>query len=332
MERHSKHPHTPSGWRRIILFPFFPLSSVLSKRALIFLGFLGHHTPGTASRYPSWASRRLGPVAESLRFAFYSIGRLEEDTGGFLVFCVDKRRRSNAQPPLTLGRDPRQFVFFWIFFLVILPVAYDAREAGRCFLFWAGSVVERYPPLPLAGMAGWHAWAATDRARVLGHFVFLFLSHGCMVTALMTDIPPPSPLITNHDRHHLDLFYHPNAENHRSRQRHSDLMSGSRTRTTVFDRTKKRTDADGVMDWREEGGISASLAKRRGTERARRDRVPDGLSLVLAAMAVQPRHLASRGRPGAEADTGCRQEREGGGPKEEGVCMRRGGQRWMDEG
>lgn len=85
-------------------------------------------------------------------------------------------------PPLTLGEDPRQFVlFFLVDFLGYTPRAHDAWEAGHfCFPSWAGSVVERYPPLPLAGMV-WHAWPRrTARAWVLGHFL---VSFSCLMDA-----------------------------------------------------------------------------------------------------------------------------------------------------
>lgn len=114
-------------------------------------------------------------------------------------------------PPLTLGEDPRQFVlFFLVDFLGYTPRAHDAWEAGHfCFPSWAGSVVERYPPLPLAGN-GLACMAATDRARLgLGSFFgFLFLSHGCMVTALMTDTSPPSRPSNHQPRppHFLDTL------------------------------------------------------------------------------------------------------------------------------
>lgn len=47
----TRNIRIPPLWLEALnLFPYFPLSLVLSKRALIFLGFLGQHTLGTASR------------------------------------------------------------------------------------------------------------------------------------------------------------------------------------------------------------------------------------------------------------------------------------------
>jgi len=76
----------------------------------------------------------------------------------------------------------------------------------------------------------------------------------------------------------------------------------------------------GTESWTGRGRDIRFACESRGT---RWDCVPGGLSPILAAMAVTPRHLASRGRPGAEADTGCRQEKEEE-PKEEGYACAAG--------
>lgn len=97
-------------------------------------------------------------------------------------------------PPLTLGEDPRQFVFFLVDFLGYTPGAHDAWEAGHflfSFLGWFGC--GKIPPSSLGWK--WFGMHGRDGLRAPGSWVifgFLFLSHGCMVTALMTDTSPPS--------------------------------------------------------------------------------------------------------------------------------------------
>jgi hypothetical protein len=207
MERHSKHPHTPSGWRRIILFPFFPLSSVLSKRALIFLGFLGHHTPGTASRYPSWASRRLGPVAESFAICILQ----HREAGGryrwfSCVLCGQEETQQCTTPPNARQRSETVCLFLDIF-LGYTPGG--IRRAGGWTLFsflgWFGC--GKIPPSSL-GWYGWLACMGCDGPRPgLGSFCFPFLvswMHGYGSNDGYTPTftpnhqprpPPPRPLL-----------------------------------------------------------------------------------------------------------------------------------------
>lgn len=93
------------------------------------------------------------------------------------------RRRSETVCPFFFGG------FSWLY-------SQGTRRMGGwtllfSFLGWFGC--GKIPPSSL-GWNGLACMAATDRARLgLGSFFgFLFLSHGCMVTALMTDTSPPS--------------------------------------------------------------------------------------------------------------------------------------------
>lgn len=181
-------------------FSLLPFVICLSKRALIFLGFLGHHTSGTASRYPSWASRRLGPVAES--FAIYILQHRE--AGGryrwfSCVLCGQEETQQCTTPPNARQSSETVCLFFRLFFSWLYSRGHTMHgRLDTTFFFSFSGLVRLWKDTPLFPWLVRWACMGRDgpRARVLGHFVFLFLSHGCMVTALMMDIPPT--LTPNH--------------------------------------------------------------------------------------------------------------------------------------
>lgn len=85
------------------------------------------------------------------------------------------------------------FFFFWWIFLVILPghTTHGRLDTLFSFLGWFGC--GKIPPSSLGWK--WFGMHGRDGPRAPGSWVifgFLFLSHGCMVTALMTDTSPPS--------------------------------------------------------------------------------------------------------------------------------------------
>lgn len=247
----------------------------------------------------------------------------------------------HTPPPPNARRRSETVCLFFFFFLVdflgYTPGAHDAWEAGHfCFPSWAGSVVERYPPLPLAGN-GLACMAATDRARPgLGSFFgFPFLSHGCMVTALMTDTSPPSRPSNHQPRppHLLDTLLFTSLMPKPPVSPTLLRLDVGLAHTNHLSSTgnQKRTDgrrSQGRKRGESEGGDIRFACQRR-RRRTRRDCVPlrqaffssvprsDGRQPMTSSPARQ-----AWSRPGQTLAV----DKKGPGPKEGRVC------KTMDEG
>ena len=138
-----KHPHTPSGWRRIIFFSLFPLSSPASVDfLLIFYGTRNREPVSYLCGWDPWWNLHL----------CYSIGRLDKIQVVSCGFVWNKRRRSNATPPPNARRRSETVVISLDFLGYLLLGTYDAWEAGHTsiFFFWAGFIgCGKIPPLLL---------------------------------------------------------------------------------------------------------------------------------------------------------------------------------------
>lgn len=85
-------------------------------------------------------------------------------------------------PPLTLGEDPRQFVFFFFWWILVILPGHTTHGRLVTFVFLPGLVRlwKDTPLFPWLEMV-WHAWPRrTARARVLGHFL---VSFSCLMDA-----------------------------------------------------------------------------------------------------------------------------------------------------